>query len=62
MEKNIGEAIAFLKQSKGRFLLKDVLSDLEAIEKKLGQIKGVEKISVAGSARRRKETIGDVDF
>ncbi len=62
MEKNIGEAVIFLKKSKGRFLLKEVLNDFEAIENKLGRIKGMEKVSVAGSVRRRKETIGDVDF
>jgi len=35
---------------------------LKQFENKLGRIKGVEKVSVAGSVRRRKETIGDVDF
>lgn len=61
-EQNIGEAIEFLKQSKGRFLLREILPDIEKIENRLKKIKGVEKVSIAGSVRRRKETIGDVDF
>ncbi|MCK9393479.1 helix-hairpin-helix domain-containing protein [bacterium] len=61
-EQNIEEAIEFLKQSKGRFSLREILEDIEKIEDKLKRIKGVVKVSIAGSARRRKETIGDVDF
>ncbi|MDD3292545.1 MAG: DNA polymerase/3'-5' exonuclease PolX [Candidatus Pacebacteria bacterium] len=62
MEANITEAIKFLKKSKGRFLLRNVLDDVYRIENIFKKIKGVEKVSVAGSARRRKETIGDIDF
>jgi DNA polymerase (family 10) len=58
-EKNILEGIGFLKKSKGRFLLVDALSEVEEIKSKL---KWIDKISVAGSVRRKKETIGDVDF
>ena len=61
-EQNIQEAIEFLKQSKGRFLLREVLGDIEKIENRLKKIKEVKKVSIAGSVRRRKETIGDVDF
>ncbi|MCK9578423.1 DNA polymerase/3'-5' exonuclease PolX [bacterium] len=61
-EQNIREAIDFLKQSKGRFLLREVLPDIEKIENRLKKIRGVKKVSIAGSVRRRKETIGDVDF
>jgi len=62
MEANITEAIKFLKKSKGRFLLRNVLDDVYRIENIFKKIKGVEKVSVAGSVRRRKETIGDIDF
>lgn len=62
VEKNIIEGIEFLKKSKGRFLLRDVLDDVIRIENIFKKIKGVEKISVAGSVRRRKETVGDIDF
>ena len=61
-EKNILEGLAFLKRSKGRFLLGDILPQVKEIEEKLKSLKEVSKISVAGSVRRRKETIGDVDF
>jgi len=61
-EKNILEGIEFLKRSKGRFLLGDILPKVKEVEGKLRSLKEVEKIDVAGSVRRMKETIGDVDF
>jgi len=61
-EKNILQSISFLKKSKGRFLLGDVLAKVEKMKEGFRNIKEVEKISEAGSVRRRKETIGDVDF
>ena len=61
-EKNILEGIEFLKRSKGRFLLGDILPVVKEIEEKLKFLKEIDRISVAGSIRRRKETIGDVDF
>jgi len=61
-EKNILEGIAFLKRSKGRFLLGEILPKVKEVYKKLESLKEVEKIDVAGSVRRMKETIGDVDF
>jgi DNA polymerase (family 10) len=61
-EKNILQSIEFLRQSKGRFLLREILPSIKKIEQRIKNIKGVEKISIAGSARRRKETIGDADI
>lgn len=61
-EKNILEGIAFLKKSKGRFLLGDILLKVREIQEKLQNFKEIERVDVAGSTRRRKETIGDVDF
>ena len=61
-EQNILEGIAFLKKSKGRFLLGDIWPNVEEISEKLERLKEVEQISAAGSIRRRKETIGDVDI
>jgi len=61
-EKNILEGIAFLKRSKGRFLLGEILPIVKETYEKLKKIKEIDRISVAGSVRRRKETIGDVDF
>jgi len=61
-EKNILEGIAFLKRSKGRFLLGEILPTAKEVYQKLKSLKKVETISPAGSVRRMKETIGDVDF
>jgi DNA polymerase (family 10) len=62
MEENILESIQFLKQGRGRFLLREIIPEVERISEKFKKIKGVVALSVAGSTRRRKETIGDVDF
>ncbi len=61
-EKNILEGIAFLKRSKGRFLLGEILPRAKEVYEKLKSLKEVERINTAGSVRRMKETIGDVDF
>ena len=61
-EKNILEAIKFLKRSKGRFLLGEILPYAREVCEKLENLKEVEKVDMAGSLRRMKETIGDVDF
>jgi DNA polymerase (family 10) len=62
MEDNILESIQFLKQGRGRFLLREIIPEVERISEKFKRINGVVNLSVAGSTRRRKETIGDVDF
>jgi DNA polymerase (family 10) len=61
-EKNILESIRFLKQGQGRFILRDISSEIEKVETELKKIKEIINFSIAGSVRRRKETIGDVDF
>lgn len=61
-EKNILEGIEFLKKSKGRFLLGEILPTVKEISEKLKSLKEVKKIIAVGSIRRMKETIGDVDF
>lgn len=61
-EKNILEGIEFAKREKGRFLLGDILPQVEIIYEKLKNLKSVEEVSLAGSLRRMRETIGDVDF
>ncbi|MBD3208079.1 MAG: DNA polymerase/3'-5' exonuclease PolX [Candidatus Nealsonbacteria bacterium] len=61
-EKNILQAISFLKKSKGRFLLGDILPTAQEIKEKLAGLKEVKKIDIVGSLRRKKETIGDLDF
>ncbi|MFP3868493.1 MAG: DNA polymerase/3'-5' exonuclease PolX [Desulfobacteraceae bacterium] len=61
-EANILEAIEFVKRSKGRFLLGEILPIAEAVCGRLANRPEVEKIATAGSVRRMKETIGDVDL
>jgi DNA polymerase (family 10) len=61
-EENILKSIEFLKQGGQRFVLGFVYPQIEVIVGRLKKIKGVEKISVAGSSRRMKETIGDLDI
>lgn len=61
-EKNILQGIAFLKKSKGRFLLGEIIPLVDKVLERLNRLKEVEKISIAGSVRRMKETIGDVDI
>ena len=61
-EQNILKGIEFAKKSKGRFLLGFILPIIKEIEKKLSELKEIEQINLAGSVRRKKETIGDADI
>jgi DNA polymerase (family X) len=47
---------------RGRHLLHDVESYAEALRDRLAHVKGVSRVEVAGSFRRRKETVGDLDL
>jgi DNA polymerase (family 10) len=61
-ERNIIEAVKFFKNSQGRLLLGYILPFAEALERKLSNVEGVQRINIGGSIRRRKETIGDIDI
>ncbi len=61
-EENILKGIAFLKKSSGRFVLGFAMPQIREIEERLRKLKAVEKLIVAGSVRRKKETIGDIDI
>ncbi len=61
-EKNILQSIHAMKSTGHRFLLGDILPVAENIKKRLAALPGTQEISLAGSIRRRKETIGDVDI
>jgi DNA polymerase (family 10) len=61
-EENILQGIEFLKHSRGRSLLHEIKPAAMEVFHKLEKLKEVEKISLAGSLRRGKETIGDIDF
>ncbi len=61
-EKNILKGIEFLKKSKGRIPLGIAWPVACDIVKALSALKEVKKIDTAGSLRRCKETIGDIDI
>ena len=61
-EQKILTGIEFLKKSGGRFLLGSALPVASMIEERLKKLPAVERAVVAGSTRRRKETIGDADI
>lgn len=61
-EVKILKGIEFLKKSGSRFILGLVMPQIRVIEERLRRLKEVEDLVVAGSVRRRKETIGDVDI
>jgi len=60
-EKNILRSVG-AKAKSSRFLLGDVLPVAEDIVRQLAALPATRQISLAGSLRRRKETIGDVDL
>ena len=61
-EENILKGIEFIKKSGGRFVLGLVMPQIREIELRLKRLPQVKKIDIAGSVRRRKETIGDADI
>ncbi|HEV8341623.1 MAG TPA: DNA polymerase/3'-5' exonuclease PolX [Candidatus Binatia bacterium] len=62
MEQKILKGIDFFKSRSGRFLLGTILPSILEIEGRLRGVTEVEQVVVAGSIRRRKETIGDADI
>src|SRR3989344_2586293 len=60
-EERILESIEFLKSSGNRHVLVFTLPAIREIEAALKKHKTVEQIAVAGSVRRRQETLGGVD-
>ena len=61
-EENILRGIEFTKNNQGRFVLGFTMSFIRDIEGRLRKLKETKKIVVAGSIRRRKETVGDIDI
>ena len=61
-ETNISRGIELYKRRKERVLLGTALPLAEEIVERLRQLKETDKISFAGSLRRKKETIGDIDI
>jgi DNA polymerase (family 10) len=61
-EKNILSGIEFLKHYHGRILLRKAYPLSQSIITLLNKISPIKRISTAGSLRRMKETIGDIDI
>lgn len=61
-EEKILKGISMLKSMSGRLLLGIALPAAEEVVGLLGKAADVEKISPAGSIRRMRETIGDIDI
>lgn len=61
-ERNILRGIKLKEKTSGRVLLNVAIEDSDNYVKYLKKCKEVEKLSIAGSLRRKKETIGDLDI
>jgi DNA polymerase (family 10) len=61
-EENILRGIQLLESAKGRYLLNMTLDHGEELKAYLKTFKSVKRIELAGSLRRMKETVGDIDI
>ncbi len=62
VEENILKGIEQYRRYKGRKLLSEALSRAESVLNELEKLDAVERITIAGSLRRMRETIGDIDI
>ncbi|MCD6455762.1 MAG: DNA polymerase/3'-5' exonuclease PolX [Methanophagales archaeon] len=62
VEENILKGIEQYRRYKGRKLLSEALPRAESIVTELKKLDAVERITIAGSLRRWRETIGDIDL
>ena len=56
------EGIQLVKAGLGRTLLANAMEFVDKLKKHLGPIKSINQLEIAGSFRRRRETIGDIDI
>ena len=61
-EQDILKQIEFFKKGRGRFIIGEIYPIVKQIETRLQSISGVINAVAAGSIRRMKETIGDIDY
>jgi DNA polymerase (family 10) len=61
-ERKILVNLDFARKSTGRNLLGHMLPVAEEIKENLSSLKYVNRVEIAGSIRRRKETVGDIDI
>jgi DNA polymerase (family 10) len=56
------EAIAFAESARGRIRIGEAMPLADALVRELGTLPGVQRIAFAGSLRRGRDTIGDLDI
>ncbi len=61
-QENILKGIQLLESSKGRYLLNQALGNGESLKNHLLTLSSIKEIHLAGSLRRMKETVGDIDI
>ncbi len=61
-EENILKGIGLLRRSKDRLPIGQILPHAQEMLEALRELPGVDTISLAGSLRRMKETVGDIDI
>jgi len=61
-QQNILDGIKFLERNQGYFLLGDALPMAESIKNDLNNLAHVENVIIAGSLRRKKEIVKDIDI
>jgi DNA polymerase (family 10) len=61
-EERILKGLAFVAESGSRRPLAVVLPEIEALAASVGRLPGVERVAIAGSIRRWRETVGDADL
>ena len=61
-EETIAEHLARRQGQEARIRLLEAEEIAETLAKDLGKVEGVQQLTIAGSFRRRKETVGDLDI
>lgn len=59
---NVRKGIGFLREASEFRLYHHALSEADAVQKALAELEGVERVELAGSVRRRRELIRDIDL
>jgi len=61
-QENILKGIEILKKYKGKYLYANIIEEAETIHDKIQNFKYVKRSSLAGSVRRKKEIVKDIDI
>ena len=62
VETNVLKSLATASQWSGRLLLAQAWTLAHTLAERVGALKGVQQVELAGSFRRRKESVGDLDL